>query len=253
MNRRLRPVAMTLRRSARRSLRPIRGLVDRLAGSVKGAATDDPVVAFTFDDGPDAEATPAIAEILEAHGATATFFVLADRAERHPAVLKRLLAEGHEIGLHGARHTRLTTASLAETIAVIRGGRHRLEQVTGRAVRWFRPPFGAQSVTSYAVARLTRLEVVGWSASAADWLDGGGDRVAAALADLRPGGIVMLHDRYESDPLDVRDAPEIDRVALLGSLLQGIDGRGWRAMDLSRMLDGRGVRRSAWFKSPPAR
>ena len=91
--------------------------------SVACVATEQRVVALTYDDGPDPENTPAVLDALAAFGATATFFVLADRAEKHPELLRRIVAEGHDVGLHGEDHTRLSTLSAREALTRIRRGR----------------------------------------------------------------------------------------------------------------------------------
>src|ERR1700723_351099 len=63
-----------------------------------------PGVVLTFDDGPHPEGTPAILELLARHRATATFFVVGERVRRRPALLARILAEGHQVALHCDRH-----------------------------------------------------------------------------------------------------------------------------------------------------
>ena len=65
------------------------------------------VVALTFDDGPSPDTTPLVLDILRASGVTATFFVLGDAVERHPDLLRRIVRDGHQIGLHGYEHRAL--------------------------------------------------------------------------------------------------------------------------------------------------
>jgi peptidoglycan/xylan/chitin deacetylase (PgdA/CDA1 family) len=125
------PAPDALLRSARPGLLPL--------SSVACVATDDRVVALTFDDGPDPDQTPEVLDALAEAGARATFFVLVDRAAEHPDLLRRIAAEGHEIGLHGEDHTRLTTLPIREALRRIRRGKRRLEELTGRPVTLFRP------------------------------------------------------------------------------------------------------------------
>ena len=66
--------------------------------------TQENVVALTFDDGPTLETTPAILDILARHGARATFFVLGENAARHPDLVRRIVTEGHALGIHGFYH-----------------------------------------------------------------------------------------------------------------------------------------------------
>src|SRR5262249_19721153 len=72
-------------------------VVDRLAA-------DEPIIALTFDDGPDPVYTPKILDILRAHRARATFFVVGERAARHPELIRRMHREGHTVGTHTQRH-----------------------------------------------------------------------------------------------------------------------------------------------------
>ena len=89
------------------------GLVDRvrtcLLGTVVGVRTGERVAALTFDDGPDPESTPALLDLLARHRAKGTFFLVGKRAAKHPALVDRLLAEGHAIGNHSWDHPALPT------------------------------------------------------------------------------------------------------------------------------------------------
>src|SRR5438132_3165838 len=69
--------------------------------SVMRVLTAEPVVSLTYDDGPSPDETPALLDVLAERGARATFFVLTDRAEQHPEIVRRALAEGHGVELHG--------------------------------------------------------------------------------------------------------------------------------------------------------
>ena len=94
-------------------------LLRRLYGSTFAVATDERLMALTFDDGPDPEHTPRLLEVLARHGAKATFFMVGARAARHPELVARVAAEGHEIGNHGWDHPSLPalpSAAVAEQL-----------------------------------------------------------------------------------------------------------------------------------------
>src|SRR5919107_5789297 len=114
--------------------------------SVACVATPQRVVALTYDDGPDPDHTPGVLDALARHGATATFFVLAERAEAHPDLVRRIAAEGHDVGLHGEDHTRLSALPARQALTRIRRGRRRLAAVLGRPVTLYRPADGAQGL-----------------------------------------------------------------------------------------------------------
>lgn len=85
--------------------------------TVACVATDDKVVGLTFDDGPDPHWTPQVLDALAAAGHQATFFVMVNEAEKYPDLVRRIIAEGHEVALHGFDHTRLTTLPVRQAAA----------------------------------------------------------------------------------------------------------------------------------------
>ena len=135
---------MTTAKRVKRTLRRAAGPV----GSMVGVRSDASLIALTYDDGPEPGGTDRVLDALAEAGATATFFVLMTRVRRHPALLQRILAEGHEIGLHGLDHRPLTSFPVAEVKRRCVAGRDELEQAIGRPVRWMRPPYGRQTLTT---------------------------------------------------------------------------------------------------------
>jgi peptidoglycan/xylan/chitin deacetylase (PgdA/CDA1 family) len=244
-----RSVAGRLSPAARRR---VRRATDRLlspAGSLRGVRTTEPVVALSYDDGPEPTGTDAVLGALAEAGATATFFHLVYRAERHPEIVRRVVAAGHEIALHGIDHTRLTTLPITEVGRQLADGRRRLEAVAGRPVRLFRPAYGSQTLRSYAAARRAGLDVVVWGPYAEDWLDGSPSEVAArALARTAPGDVLLLHDAYEVPPGDPAPPPTFDRGEVTRELLAGLTDRGLRATSVSGLLRTGRPWRTAWFR-----
>jgi peptidoglycan/xylan/chitin deacetylase (PgdA/CDA1 family) len=170
---------------------------------------------MTLDDGPDEDATPAVLDALDAAGARATFFLLAEQAQRHPALARRVLERGHEIGLHGHGHPRHDRVDPRESRADILQGLCALEDMLGIRPRWFRPPYGKMSETALTTCRELSLEPVYWSAWGLDWEDVTAERVAALTCrDLEDGAIVLLHDsaRYARRP---SARPTADAIPLI--------------------------------------
>jgi peptidoglycan/xylan/chitin deacetylase (PgdA/CDA1 family) len=225
--------------------------------------TGEPVVSLTYDDGPDPQFTPGILDALAAHGARATFFVLVESAERHRQLITRMLAEGHEVGLHGIDHTRLSPLPLRRATALIRDGRRRLEQVAGRRITLFRPTYGAQTLQQYVATRALGLEVVIWSSWAQDWDGSSADVIAGrAVQALHHGGFLLLHDAsgdgVGSAPIDPSaadasgaDAPAggdraVDRVKATELMLAGMQERGYRSETVSQLLSRFPAVRTVW-------
>lgn len=235
--------------AGRRRLRRITDPLSAPLGSIRGARTADPVVALTFDDGPDPATTPGVLDVLAQHGARAAFFVLVDRAETHPHLVRRMLDEGHDVGLHGPDHRRLTRLEGGRLFPHVADAAARLSALTGRRPRWFRPPYGSQSLASFVAARRCGLEVVVWSADCEDWTERPEEDIAReALEATGPGAVLLLHDALAADPEEPTPAPALDRPKIADLVLSGLARRGYRALSLSELLEGRRPHRTAWFR-----
>jgi peptidoglycan/xylan/chitin deacetylase (PgdA/CDA1 family) len=214
----------------RRALLAAAGPLLRLVSCTMCVDTSDRVVSLTYDDGPDPAQTPALLDLLADRGVRATFFVLADAAVAHPGLVRRIVAEGHELALHGADHTRLSTLPDREAVAVVADARRRVEAVAGVPVRLFRPPYGAHTAGSLRGWRALGLDVVIWSGWAADWYDDAPEAVTArARRAVHPGGILLLHDT-RADPETLapgEDLPRFDRAAVSAGLIDPLTAEGW--------------------------
>jgi peptidoglycan/xylan/chitin deacetylase (PgdA/CDA1 family) len=152
-------------------------------------------IALTFDDGPHPEGTPAILEALAAADAVATFFLVGEQVERHPEVARAVADAGHEVALHGFRHTlllRRRPAALADDLA---RAATLIEDVTGVAPRLYRPPYGVFSLGGLLHAR-TRWQPLLWSKWGRDWTRSATPASVSRLAtrDLADGDVILLHD-----------------------------------------------------------
>jgi peptidoglycan/xylan/chitin deacetylase (PgdA/CDA1 family) len=202
--------------------KPLKGLVypfgrTPLMGSVESVGTRDPVVALTFDDGPDPATTPLLLDLLEKHGAHATFFVVGEAAAAQPALLDRIHEEGHALANHGWSHLSLPTLARAAQVSELR----RCAQVLGaRGTKLFRPPYGHQTPASRWWVGRHGYRVVIWSAQVQDWRHQDATRLTGRLRDaLSPGAIILLHDAIRVSPGVVPpDDLEPDRTHLFTAL-----------------------------------
>jgi peptidoglycan-N-acetylglucosamine deacetylase len=169
----------------------------RLARTLPSTHADGrAIAAITFDDGPHPEGTPRILELLAAAGARATFFVVGEQVRRRPALLRRMLSEGHGIALHGDQHRlqlRLSGSQLEEDL---RRGLASIEDATGTSPRHHRAPYGIYSATGLQAARERALTPLLWSAWGRDWrAHTTPARIAArVIGELTPGAVILLHD-----------------------------------------------------------
>ena len=157
-------------------------------------------VALTFDDGPDPATTPRVLDTLDSRQVKATFFVVGEKAEKHPEIVRDMLARGHTVGLHAYRHLRLYATQGEKAVARdLARGMEVLEGITGSRPTWFRPPIGH---TQPGMARaLDKLELltIGWTVSAHDgarWI-GDAEVIGRMRRLARDGAILALHDAAE--------------------------------------------------------
>lgn len=157
--------------------------------------TDSPSVALTFDDGPDPDFTPRILDVLEEHGVRATFFSLGLNAQRHPELLREVVAAGHEVGSHGWRHLNLAELSPAETRREIEHGTGLVEEQAEIPVSVFRPPYGRFNETAVRLLAQRRQDMFVWSVTRGGLTWSEPDQVAAHIqSETQRGDIIDLHD-----------------------------------------------------------
>jgi peptidoglycan/xylan/chitin deacetylase (PgdA/CDA1 family) len=205
--------------------------------AVRGSAAS---AVLTYDDGPTPGVTDRLLPVLAEAGATATFFVLLTRVRESPGLLREVMAAGHEIGLHGADHRRLTAVPADLHPARFHDAKAELEDLTGQPVSWSRPPYGAQDRASWRAAREAGLQPVLWTISCQDWEELPTEEYLAELRAGDPAGsIILLHDGYADQRDGVDDGPEpsLDRIALSRHVLQDLAAAGLTATSLARATE----------------
>lgn len=154
--------------------------------------------ALTFDDGPHPDTTPRLLDILAAHNARATFFLVGQRARAYPDLTRRIADAGHMLGVHGLRHRTMVLQSPAQVRRDLASCEAILTDLTGRALpaRLLRPPYGFKTWTLCRAALHAGWTVVGWSLDPRDYDPHTPDTLAhAVMSRLTPGDILLLHER----------------------------------------------------------
>jgi peptidoglycan/xylan/chitin deacetylase (PgdA/CDA1 family) len=151
-------------------------------------------VALTFDDGPGPD-TPAVLAELKKAGVPATFFVIGRNVQENPEVLRQIVAEGHEVGVHTWTHKDMTTLSAKEQKTEIDTTAGEIVGVVGTASRLFRAPYGAVSPEVLKQAEDAKLLSVLWDVDTVDWTRPGTEQIVqTTVSNAQPGSIILLHD-----------------------------------------------------------
>lgn len=189
----------------------------RIAGEGK-------VVALTFDDGPNPDATPLILDTLAEKGVHATFFVLGSHAERWPELVRRMSQEGHQLGNHGYFHRKLQFKSPFYVSRDIRLGIRAIKRAGAPAPRYFRAPHGFRSPWTTPIASSYGERTVGWSLGVWDSDRPGVDEIVRrTLEGVSPGSIVLLHDGDGYNP----DGDRMQTAAALPHIIDRLKDQGY--------------------------
>ncbi|GGS59105.1 deacetylase [Planobispora rosea] len=155
-------------------------------------------VALTFDDGP-GEHTGALLDVLAEHRARATFFVIGVMVEENGGGdLRRMVAEGHELGNHSWSHAQLTALSRDGIASELDRTQKIVERETGVRMVLMRPPYGATDGRVAAESRSRGLSQILWDVDTLDWRDRDSAVVVRRAGEAAPGSIVLMHDIHRT-------------------------------------------------------
>jgi peptidoglycan/xylan/chitin deacetylase (PgdA/CDA1 family) len=194
-------------------------------------------VALTLDDGPDPEVTPAVLDLLQAHGVRATFFCIGERVRRHPALTRRIVDAGHSVQNHSLRHRHhfsfLGPRGFEREIG---DAQSLLADVTGVRPHCFRAPAGLRNPLLDPVLHRLNLHLVSWSRRAFDTRRSDPAAVLQRLSQgLGGGSIVLLHDGHSRRTAQGRAVV----LEVLPAFLQTCRDNGLRPVTLSEALPAR--------------
>ncbi len=179
---------------------------------------------LTYDDGPGAEVTPRLLDMLAAHGVKATFFLLGCRLRTHAAIAHRIRAEAHEIGCHTQQHLNAWTTWPWRAIADIRDGYQTLSHWAGHAAP-FRPPRGRLTALTWAAVRRRGAPVGWWTVDSGDTCIVLPSPHACVDAVRRAGGgVVLMHD-FDREPARQSFVLEATRLLLQAARSEGLTTR----------------------------
>lgn len=166
---------------------------------INKVATDEKMIAITFDDGPNPIFTPEIFKILHEANAKATFFMIGEQMEKSPELVKVLSEQGHEIGNHTYHHMNLTELSEEECLKEIKENEEYIQKLTGKKPKVLRPPFLAQNESTNLLISNLGYSIIGaLNMDATDWEMPGVDFILRQTRKhVQNGAILIFHDGYD--------------------------------------------------------
>lgn len=155
-----------------------------------------PLVALTFDDGPRSSTTGPLLDGLALREVPATFFLVGNRIPGNEDLVRRMAAEGHQIGIHTYDHVELKGLSRQDFDLQVGKTRALITQLVGEGNYWLRPPYG---LMDRQAGQWCGGPVILWSVDPEDWKDDDIDRIVAAVVEhVSDGDIILLHDLFPS-------------------------------------------------------
>jgi peptidoglycan-N-acetylglucosamine deacetylase len=189
---------------------------------------DGPYIAMTFDDGPSAETTPRLLDILKERNIKVTFFEIGQNAERNPAIVKRILAEGHEIGNHSWTHPQLSKLSDERVTEEITKTQDAIKNASGSGYTptLLRPPYGAITARQKDwIEKQFGLSIIMWSVDPFDWKRPGASVIEQRiLAGAQPGAIILSHDIHKQT------------VDAMPATLDALAAKGFKFVTVSQLI-----------------
>jgi peptidoglycan-N-acetylglucosamine deacetylase len=187
-------------------------------------------VSLTIDDGPHPEVTPQLLKALRLVNAPATFFVVGERAEKQPDLVRRIQDEGHEIGNHTWTHRPLTFGCCRPADQIART-EELLERLAPGSLRIFRPPFGLIGAGGGGALARAGLTPIYWSVVPADWDPITPEQIRTrVMSEVHPGAVVVLHG----------GRPWHAAAGALETLVTDLRAQGYEVVPLARMLKAGG-------------
>ena len=187
---------------------------------------DGPYIAMTYDDGPHAANTPRLLDMLKQRNIKATFFVVGECVVLYPAIMKRIVAEGHEIANHSWSHPLLSKMAEGAVTEQLQKTHDAIVNATGVTPKLMRPPYGGFTANQRAWANgKWGYKIILWDVDPLDWKVRNAEHVKTEiLHQTVAGSIVLSHDIHKST------------VDAMPDTLDGLIGRGFKFVTVSELI-----------------
>jgi peptidoglycan/xylan/chitin deacetylase (PgdA/CDA1 family) len=190
------------------------------------AKIKEPYLAMTFDDGPSVKYTPQLLDMLKARHLKATFFLVGQNVEAHPEIVRRIVAEGHELGNHTWDHPQLSKLTDDQATDEIEKTQEAIIAACGVTPTLLRPPYGALNKPEHTwIPQDLKLNVIYWWVVTEDWKRPGVFPILQrVLEGARPGAIILQHDIH---PQTIEAMP---------AALDGLVAKGYHLVTISELI-----------------
>ncbi len=192
-----------------------------------------PMVALTFDDGPNLSYTPQVLDLLEEYGVKGTFFVVGSNlSDKTKPLLQRMVDLGCEIGMHGTKHENMTKVSYATNVKRFKEMREKISgQIEGGyETHLLRPPYGSVNKSVKKACKEAEVACIRWSVDTRDWSNKNAKTIFKIVKnDTKNGSIILFHDRLKST------------VAALKDVIPWLKEQGYDLVTVTELLESGGV------------
>lgn len=184
------------------------------------------MVAITLDDGPHATNTQKILDILDAHNAKATFFMLGQNVVNNEEVVKNVYKRGNEIGIHTWDHKQLTKLSQDEIVSQVERTSDAIYKIIGKRPKLVRPPYGAINDT---VKNSINYSLILWNIDSLDWKSRDEKQIVPLVMNsVQDGDIILLHDIHSTT------VPAVEKI------VSQLEEQGYQMVTVSQLLEAKG-------------
>lgn len=195
--------------------------------------TTQKIVALTFDDGPNPPYTEQLLDVLKENHVSATFFLIGQNVEKHPELVKRIVAEGHQLGNHTYHHMDLLKADRKLIADEVDRTNQAIIAASGITPHLVRPPHGFRDPVVMEMMAERNLKVVEWSVMSRDWLNPGVDTIVErTISKVKNGSIILLHD---GDGIAAQDS-RAQTIEATRRIIQILSAQGYKFVTVDEIL-----------------
>ena len=187
-----------------------------------------PAVALSFDDGPSADYTQQVLDVLAENDCRATFFMVGTAMDNNRDLVKAVYDSGNEVGLHTWRHNDLNQMNADAIVRNLQLCQNIVQEQTGTTARWLRPPYGRVGPSAYGACNALGMYIATWTIDSRDWSLQNAQKIhKEVVGQLQNGAIILFHDTHAAT------------VEALKTILPEIKAQGYQVLTVDQLMSFR--------------